>query len=138
MSINFYPYSQTQDFADHQEILSLYQREGETLGYIMVAIGSPDPARATVGNLAYDPAKKCLTFTAHYSSGLGTNPVKGAPRRESFKVLSFSGAVRPQSISGTMGEKDFYCSKCKPIFKPVTLKRLKGMGRTGELQAFPE
>jgi hypothetical protein len=118
--------------------IALYQRETETLGHIMVAIGSPEPARATVSKLTYNPKKKCLTFTAQYSAGLGTNPVKGAPDREALKVLTFSGVVRPQSISGKVGVKDFYCSKCKPVFKRVTLKRIKEMGRTGELQAFPE
>jgi hypothetical protein len=118
--------------------IALYQREAETLGHVTVAIGSPEPARATVSNLTYDPKKKCLTFIARYSAGLGTNPVKGAPDREAFKVLTFSGVVRPQSISGKVGVKDFYCSKCKPVFKRVTLKRIAEMGRTGELQPFPQ
>lgn len=118
--------------------IALYQRKAETLGHVTVAIGSPEPARATVSNLTYDPKKKCLTFTAQYSAGLGTNPVKGAPDREALKVLTFSGVVRPQSISGKVGVKDFYCSKCKPVFRRVRLKRIEEMGRTGELQAFPQ
>jgi hypothetical protein len=118
--------------------ISLYQQPKETRAYIMVAIGSPDPTRATVSNLTYDPARRCLTFTAQYSSGLETNPLKGATRRESFKVVFFRGVVRPETIKGTMGEKDFYCTECKPVFRSVTLKRVKGSGRTGEMQAFPE
>lgn len=118
--------------------IALYQRKAETLGHVTVAIGSPEPARATVGNLAYDPKKKCLTFTAQYSTGLSTNPVKGALDREALTVLTFSGVVRQHSISGKVGVKDFYCSKCKPVFTRVTLRRIKEMGRTGELQAFPE
>ena len=118
--------------------IALYQRKAETLGHVAVAIGSPEPARATISNLTYDPKKKCLTFTAQYSAGLATNPVKGAPDREALKVLTFSGDVRPKSISGRMGVRDFYCSKCKPVFKRVTLKRIGEMGRTGELQAFPQ
>lgn len=118
--------------------IALYRREVETLGHVTVAIGSPEPARATVSKLTYDPRKKCLTFTAQYSAGLGTNPVKGAPDREALKVLTFSGVVRPRSISGKVGVKDFYCSKCKPVFKRVTLKRIEEMGRTGELQAFAQ
>lgn len=118
--------------------IALYQRKAETLGHIAVAIGSPEPVRAAVSNLTYNPKKKCLSFTAQYSAGLGTNPVKGAPDREALKVLTFSGVVRPQSITGKMGVRDFYCGKCKPVFKRVTLKRIEEMGRTGELQAFPQ
>jgi hypothetical protein len=118
--------------------ISLYQQEKETRAYIMVAVGSPDPTRATVSELAYDSGNRCLTFTAKYSSGLATNPLKGAPRRESFRVVFFRGVVRPESIKGTMGEKDFYCDECKPVFRSITLKRIKGSGRTGEMQAFPE
>ena len=118
--------------------IALYQRKAETLGHVAVAIGSPEPVRATVSKLTYNSKKKCLTFTAQYSAGLGTNPVKGAPDREALKVITFSGVVRPQSIAGKVGVRDFYCSKCKPVFKRVTLKRIEEMGRTGELQAFPQ
>jgi len=118
--------------------IALYQRKAETLSHVAVAIGSPEPVRATVSKLTYNPKKKCLTFTAQYSAGLSTNPVKGAPDREVLKVIIFSGVVRPQSISGKVGVRDFYCSKCKPVFKRVTLKRIEEMGRTGELQAFPQ
>lgn len=44
----------------------------------------------------------------------------------------------PQSISGKMDVKDFYCSKCKPVYKRVTLKRIEEMARTGKLQAYPQ
>jgi hypothetical protein len=116
----------------------LYQRKVETLGHVAVAIGSSEPAHATVSNLTYDPKKKYLTLTAQYSDGDETNPVKGAPRREALQVLTFRGVVRPESITGDVGVKDFYCSKSKPVFKRVRLKRIKEMGRTGELQDFPE
>jgi hypothetical protein len=116
----------------------LYKHEAETVGHVAVAIGTSEPTRATIDNLQYDSKKKRLTFTAQYSAGLGTNPVKGAPDREALKVLTFSGTVRPKSLSGTVGIKDFYCSKCKPVFKRVMLKRIEEMGRTGELQAFPQ
>ncbi|MES2114698.1 MAG: hypothetical protein V4578_06080 [Pseudomonadota bacterium] len=115
----------------------LYQREAETVGHVTVAIGSSEPARATIKDLAYDPKKKLLSFTAEYSSGLATNPVKGAPDREALQLLTFSGVVRPQSISGKVGIKDYYCGQCRPVFKRVTLKRINEMGRTGELQAIP-
>ena len=118
--------------------IALYQDDATTLGHVTVAIGSPEPTRATIDNLQYDSKKKRLTFTAQYSAGLGTNPVKGAPDREALKVLIFNGIVRPKSLSGTMGIKDFYCSKCKPVFKRVMLKRIEEMGRAGELQAFPQ
>ena len=118
--------------------IALYQRDSETIGIVAVAIGSPEPVRATVSDLTYNPKKTSLTFTAQYSAGLGTNPIKGAPDREDLKVLTFSGVVRTQSISGRMVVRDFYCTECKPVFKRVTLKRIKEMGRTGELQAFPQ
>jgi len=118
--------------------IALYQDDAKTLGHVTVAIGSPEPTRATIDNLQYDSKKRRLTFTAQYSAGLGTNPVKGAPDREALKVLTFSGVVLPQSLSGTVGIKDFYCSKCKPVFKRITLPRIEEMGRTGELQAFPQ
>ena len=118
--------------------IALYQHKAETLGHVSAAIGSPEPAHATVSTLTYDRKKKRLTFTARYSAGLDTNPVKGSPEREALKVLTFSGVVRAQSISGTVGVKDIYCSRCKPAFKRVTLKRIEEMGRTGQLQAFPQ
>lgn len=140
--IGYYSNMQTEGAQDPHFIsgynIALYQRKAETLGHVAVAIGTPEPVRATVSNLTYDPKKKCLTFTAQYSAGLGVNPVKGAPDREAFKVLTFSGVVRPHSISGKMGVKDFYCSKCKPVFKRVTLKRIEEMGRTGQLQTYPQ
>jgi hypothetical protein len=117
--------------------IALFQREAETIGHVGVAIGTPEPTGATLKNLAYDPKKKLLTFTAEYSSGLATNPIKGAPDREALQVLTFRGVVRPESISGKMGVKDFYCVQCKPVFKRVKLKRIKEMGRTGELQMVP-
>lgn len=115
----------------------LYQREAETVGHVAVAIGASEPVGATIKNWTYDSKKKLLTFTAEYSSGLATNPVKGVPGREALQVLIFSGVVRPRSISGKMGIKDFYCGQCKPVFKHVTLKRISDMGGTGELQAIP-
>jgi hypothetical protein len=116
----------------------LYQRETETVGHVAVAIGSEEPARATIKDLAYDPKKKLLNFTAEYSSGSTSSPVKGESFREDLHVLIFSGVVRPQSISGKVGIKDFYCGQCRPVFKRVTLKRIIEMGRTGELQAIPQ
>ncbi|WFR77108.1 hypothetical protein P9875_15395 [Janthinobacterium rivuli] len=115
----------------------LYQRVAETIGHVAVAIGTSEPVRATIKEMTYDTKKKLLTFTAEYSSGLATNPVKGAPDREAVQVLIFSGVVRPQSISGKVGIKDFYCGPCRPVFKRVTLKRIVEMGRTGELRAIP-
>jgi hypothetical protein len=118
--------------------IALYQREAETLAHVTVAIGGIEPAHATISELTYDPKKKLLTFSANYSAGNTTNPVKGAPRREALEVLTFSGVVRPQSILGKMGVKDFYCGKCAPVFTRVKLKRIKEMGRTGDLRDFPE
>jgi hypothetical protein len=118
--------------------ISLYQRKAETLGHVAVAIGSPEPVSATISNLTYDPKKRYLTFTAQYSAGGEANPIKGAPDREAFKVLTFSGVVRERSITGMAGEKDFYCGKCKPVFKRVRLRRLEDAGRTGELEEPPE
>lgn len=118
--------------------ITLYQRKAETVADVGVAIGSEEPAHATVKDLAYNPKKKLLTFTAEYSSGLTNNPVKGAPDREALQVLIFSGIVRPQSISGKMGIRDFYCTQCKPTFKHVILRRINDMGSTGKLQGFPE
>ncbi|GGY77004.1 hypothetical protein ACFFTM_03200 [Pseudoduganella plicata] len=115
--------------------VALYQREAETFGQVMVAIGSSEPAPATIQKLTYDPKKKLLTFIAEYSSGLASNPVKGAPDREALQVLTFSGVVRPQSISGKVGIRDFYCGQCKPVFKRVTLKRISEMGSPGEVQS---
>jgi len=103
--------------------ITLYQREAETVAVFAVAIGSEEPAHATIKDLAYDPKKKLLTFTAEYSSGSTPSPVKGEPFREDLNVLIFSGIVRQQSISGKMGIRDFYCDQCKPVFKRVTLKR---------------
>lgn len=117
--------------------ITLYQREAETVADVAVAIGSEEPARATIKDLAYDPKKKLLTFTAEYSSGSATNPVKEAPRREALHVLIFNGVVRPQSISGKMGIKDFYCDQCRPVFKRVTLKRFIEIRHTRELPAIP-
>lgn len=113
--------------------ITLYQRKSETLCHVSAAIGSPEPARATVSKLTYDSKRGGLTFIARYSAGLTANPVKGAPDREALQVMTFRGVVRPHSISGTVGVKDFYCNKCKPIFKRVTLKRIEEIGRTGEL-----
>lgn len=118
--------------------IALYQREAHTLAHVTVAVGSPEPARATISNLTYDPKKKSLAFTAKYSAGMRTNDIKGEPDREALKVLTFSGVVRPKSIAGRIGVKDFYCSKCKLVFKEVRLTRIEEMGRTGELQAFPQ
>jgi hypothetical protein len=118
--------------------IALYQRGAETVAVVGVAIGSEEPAHATIKDLAYDPKKNLLTFTAEYSSGSATNPVKGAPRREDLHVLIFSGVVRPQSISGKMGIKDFYCGQCRPVFERVKLKRIIEMGPTGALQAVPQ
>ncbi|MCU6500886.1 hypothetical protein LPN04_24090 [Rugamonas sp. A1-17] len=118
--------------------VALYQREAETIGQVMVAIGSPEPAPATIRNLTYDPKKKLLTFTAEYSNGLATNPVKGEPDREALQVLTFSGIVRPQSISGKVGVKDFYCAQCRPVFKRVTLKRISEMDSPGALQSIAQ
>lgn len=118
--------------------ITLYQHEAETVADVAVAIGSEEPAHATIKDLAYDPKKKLLTFTAEYSGGSTSSPVKGEPFREDLHVLIFSGVVRPQSISGKMGIKDFYCGQCRPVFKRVTLKRINEMGRTGDLQAIPQ
>lgn len=115
--------------------ISLFQRGAETFGHVGVAIGSSEPATATVKNLTYYPKKKLLTITAEYSSGLTDDPVKGAPDREALQVLTFSGVVRPQSISGKVGTKDFYCGQCRPVFKRVTLKRIREMGNPGDLQS---
>lgn len=118
--------------------ITLFQRKAETVANVAVAIGSEEPAHATIRDLTYNPKKKLLTFTAEYSIGLTNNPVKGAPDREALQVLVFSGVVGRQSITGKVGIKDFYCAQCKPVFKQVTLKRISDMGSTGELQAPPE
>jgi hypothetical protein len=89
--------------------IALYDREGETRANISVAIGSSETARATVSSLRYDPATKGLNFTARYSARLGSSPIKGAPDCEAFEMLFFRGVVRPESIFGKMGVKDFYC-----------------------------
>jgi hypothetical protein len=117
--------------------IALYERNNETLAHVMVAIGSPEPARATIKNLTHDPSNKFLTFTALYSAGLETNYIKAAPDREAFKELSFRGIVVPGLISGKM-VKDFYCSRCRPVITNVTLTRIEEMGRTGEAQPFPQ
>lgn len=103
--------------------ITLYQRGAETVASVGIAIGSEEPAHATIKDLAYDPKKKLLTFTAEYSSGSTNNSVKGAADREALHILTFRGVVRPQSISGKMGTKDFYCDQCKPVFEHVTLKK---------------
>ena len=118
--------------------IALYQRGAETLAYVIVAIGGIEPARATINMLTYDPKKKLLTFSARYSAGMTADPANPALDREAWEVLTFSGVVHPQSISGKMGVKDFYCGKCAPVFTRVKLKRNKEFGRTGDLQDFPE
>lgn len=140
--IGYYSNVQTEGSEDPHFIsgynITLYQRDAETIGQVMVAIGSPEPAPATVSKLTFNPKTKCLTFTAQYSAGLTTNPVKGAPDREAYKILTFSGVVQPKSISGKMGVKDFYCTKCRPVVQRVKLKRIEEMGRTGTLRTIPE
>lgn len=118
--------------------IALYQRNAETLAHVMVAIGSPEPVRAAIESLAYNPKNKSLSFTAKYSAGLETNIVKAAPDRESFKELIFHGVVNSSSISGEVGVRNLNCTQCKLTLKRVTLTRIEEMGRTGDLQAFPQ
>lgn len=116
--------------------ITLYRRNAETIGRVAVAIGSPEPVRATIRQLAFNPATKRLTFTAEYSEGLSTNPIKGEPDREALQVLTFTGVVKPNSITGKMGVRDFYCSTCRPVVERVKLKRIAEMGRTGDLRTI--
>lgn len=118
--------------------IRLYQAEAETVGQVAVAIGSPEPVPATIRSLTYDPKKKLLTFTAEYSDGVTTNPVTGAFDREALQILTFSSVVRPQTISGKVGIKDFYCDHCSPVFRRITLKRISDMGSPGELQSISQ
>jgi hypothetical protein len=104
-------------------VITLDQHEAETVAHVGIGIGSEEPAHATIKHLAYDPKRKLLTFTAEYSSGSTNNPVKGAPNREALHILTFRGVIRPQSISGKMGTKVFYCDQCKPVFEHVTLQK---------------
>jgi hypothetical protein len=55
-----------------------------------------------------------------------------------LQVLTFSGVVRPQLISGKVGIKDFYCGQCRPVFKRVTLERIGEMGSPSEWQSIAQ
>jgi hypothetical protein len=116
--------------------IGLYSRGSRTLAHIGVAIGSPEPVTAAVKSVTYDPVTGQLMFSAEYSAGQAHSPGQGAPR-EALRTLTFSGVVRPNSIEGTIGVRDFYCARCRTSYNRAKLKRIKHAGRTGELMEYP-
>lgn len=118
--------------------VTLYKRNSITLAYVMVATGGPEPVRADIKQLDYDQKTHRLSFTAQYSHGRISNPVKGRPDYEDMKILTFRGLADEKKITGAMSTRTLDCSACKARSRHICLKRLKTDEDAGELVDIPD
>lgn len=86
--------------------VSIYRSGNKLFGDVGIGIGSSEPARTVLYDIAFDDRTKKIAFKAKYSAGRQFGKDIPPQGRESRLVMSFLGVKTPTAIKGTVTEID--------------------------------
>jgi hypothetical protein len=103
--------------------VNIYQSDGKMFGDIAIGIGAPEPAKAVMYDIQFDPTNRKLSFKAKYSDGLEFQKDLPPEGRESRVLLHFTGNMSAASLVGTVQLNDGYSPSKTGTRERVVMKK---------------